>query len=71
MIDQENDKCWNCGKDLGFKLIWCCGGRECGCMGLPIDVPYCSDECVNEAYYKKNNPEHTAPEDPMYYLEMF
>jgi len=25
----------------------CCNGRECGCMGMPIDPVVCSDECYN------------------------
>ena len=23
----------------------CCSGRDCGCMGQPIDPPICSDNC--------------------------
>lgn len=23
----------------------CCDGRECGCMGMPIEPPVCSEEC--------------------------
>ncbi len=28
----------------------CCSGFECGCMGQPIDPPYCSKECMDKAF---------------------
>ena len=31
----------------------CCDGRECGCMGRPINGPFvCSEECYNKGYNK-------------------
>lgn len=41
--------CMVCGKEfLGEEPKMCCSGRECGCMGMPIEPVVCSDEC-----YKK------------------
>lgn len=33
----------------------CCSGRECGCMGQPIDPVVCSGECF-DALLNKNKP---------------
>lgn len=41
--------CMVCGKefkDLEPKM--CCSGRECGCMGMPIEPIVCSHECYNK-----------------------
>lgn len=35
----------------------CCDGRECGCMGQPIDPSFCSNECMYVVY------PHTKPPD--------
>lgn len=37
--------CDVCGIDIEIQI--CCNGHECGCMGLPIDPPVCSEECYN------------------------
>lgn len=60
----DTDYCWNCSNDLGFKLRRCCGGHECGCMGWPIDEPWCSEKCRKEWYWKRDNPEHTVHQSP-------
>ena len=46
------DKCYYCGADLTQKEYkeWansemCCGGRDCGCRGMPINPPIC-DKCI-------------------------
>jgi hypothetical protein len=34
----------------------CCDGRECGCMGMPVEPPYCGkcwEEMMNEAPIKQ------------------
>ena len=46
--------CENCGKRIEVRM--CCSGRECGCMGLPIDPPVCSDVCYL-AWKKKRDDE--------------
>ena len=41
----SNGICMVCGGDLGYEPQMCCSGRECGCMGMPVDPPICSKEC--------------------------
>ena len=33
----------------------CCSGRECGCMGMPVDPIVCSKECYNKLTNKAMN----------------
>jgi len=33
--------------------ITCCSGQGCGCMGLPIEPPVCSIECLKVLYNNK------------------
>lgn len=46
--------------DAEIEINTCCSGRDCGCMGMPIEPPVCSDECYDELmtnfekYYPKN-----------------
>lgn len=42
-------KCLNCEVIIDFEPVYCCSGRECGCMGLPIDPPLCGD-CEKELF---------------------
>ena len=51
LVSEEKDQCWQCGKDLDYKIQGCCSGRDCGCMGMPVDLPVCSNEC-EEAWKK-------------------
>lgn len=38
--------CYVCGKEYeGIEPERCCDGRECGCMGLPVEPCICSQEC--------------------------
>jgi len=40
--------CMVCQKDFkGEEPEYCCNGRECGCMGMPIEPIVCSEECYN------------------------
>lgn len=34
--------------DDEIDVEYCCSGHECGCMGMPIDPPFCSTECEEE-----------------------
>ena len=48
--------CEICGKEI--EVAMCCSGRECGCMGQPIDPPACSEECyikLMAKYGRKSN----------------
>jgi hypothetical protein len=41
--------CMGCGETfMGVEPKMCCSGRDCGCMGMPIEPVICSEEC----YYK-------------------
>ena len=66
-MDNEKYYCWanNCENEIE-KPISCCSGFECGCMGLPIDPPFCSHECEEE-YYKNRDKNYKGlsfnPED--------
>lgn len=48
----DNDKiiyeCVACGKEmLDYEPEMCCGGYMCGCMGMPLYPPICSEACYN------------------------
>ena len=38
--------CIVCGVEIEIQM--CCSGRECGCMGQPINPPICSYKCYDE-----------------------
>jgi len=38
--------CAICGEEIEVQM--CCSGRDCGCLGLPVDPPVCSDECYDK-----------------------
>lgn len=41
--------CVVCGmKFMGPEPQMCCSGRDCGCMGLPIEPIVCSKECYDK-----------------------
>ncbi len=40
--------CWNCGIIEIPEPVRCCSGRDCGCMGMPIEPPFCSEKCQKE-----------------------
>lgn len=45
MSETTSDPCENCGKPVyGYVEQRCCDGRECGCMGRPLEPCWC-DEC--------------------------
>lgn len=59
----EPQICEDCGGN-GLKPVMCCDGRECGCMGMPVDFEPCgcgisppSDEQIKEwaENWKSNN----------------
>jgi len=41
------DYCQQCGIEIP-PLRSCCSGHEYGCMGMPVDPPFCSQECLDE-----------------------
>jgi len=47
----------NCGTEyMGEPPKMCCNGRECGCMGMPIDPVVCSSECYYELMNRAKKP---------------
>jgi len=38
--------CEICDKEIEVQM--CCNGRDCGCMGKPVEPPVCSDECFKK-----------------------
>ena len=49
--DLEELECLNCGEIFwGEELKGCCSGKDCGCLGLPINPPICSRTCWEEYF---------------------
>lgn len=40
--------CEVCSNEIEVQM--CCDGKDCGCLGLPIEPPVCSNECLEEYY---------------------
>lgn len=38
--------CEICSKEIEVQM--CCSGFDCGCMGLPVEPPVCSNECYDK-----------------------
>lgn len=55
----EKGYCAICGEEIEVRM--CCSGRDCGCLGLPIDPPVCSDECYEK--FMNLNKEKDKKED--------
>ena len=53
MEDTTKYYCWNCDKVEIPEPVGCCSGIDCGCMGMPIDPPFCSEECQLEYAAKR------------------
>jgi hypothetical protein len=46
--------CMVCGElFIGPEPETCCSGRDCGCMGMPIDPVVCSKECYDNLPHRK------------------
>ena len=45
--------CEICGEEIEVQM--CCSGSECGCMGMPVDPPVCSEECEKIYMVKLKN----------------
>ena len=47
--------CAACGKEIEvydeYEPEYCCDGRECGCMGKPMNPMFC-DECEEKIFGK-------------------
>jgi len=52
-----SDHCLICGADvLDYDPQMCCGGHECGCMGLPTNPCLCSKECADALFNHIGTP---------------
>lgn len=53
--------CEICGKEIEVEM--CCSGRECGCMGKPVEPPVCEkEECwIKYAEINKLNLQDIYP----------
>lgn len=53
-------ECFVCGTPVpDYEPEYCCDGRECGCMGKPIEPPLCSVECAEMIYGKAVEEAHS------------
>ena len=43
-MDRQLVTCLKCGTEIDYEPEYCCNGRECGCMGKPLEPPLC-EEC--------------------------
>ena len=49
-----NQVCMNCTQEFfGEDPQYCCNGRECGCMGQPVEPVVCSEKCYHELLNKQ------------------
>jgi len=50
LINDEIYECQKCGNQvLDYQPQLCCDGRECGCLGLPLEPCICT-ECWDNYY---------------------
>lgn len=43
------NSCMVCGTEFeGEEPKMCCSGRDCGCMGMPVEPIVCSSECYEK-----------------------
>lgn len=53
MDNKIKQYCEVCDKEfLDTPPVFCCSGRDCGCMGLPIDPVVCSKVCYDKMINK-------------------
>ena len=53
--------CMVCGQEFeGEEPMMCCSGRDCGCMGMPVDPIICSEECYNNLPFRKGKNHDTS-----------
>lgn len=50
--------CMSCGEEFeGPEPLMCCSGRDCGCMGMPVDPIICSVKCYYKLPHMRNKKE--------------
>ena len=55
-MSEDEYYCLECSAVLhdDYEPQMCCGGRECGCMGMPTNPPFCHDRPCYERYSQSN-----------------
>jgi hypothetical protein len=57
MKKKIGETCLTCGKFVeGFIHKYCCKAFDCGCMGMPIEPCFCSEQCYDNFMKAKNEP---------------
>ena len=65
--DVKGEYCEVCNEFVeGFEYLMCCDGRECGCMGQPIEPCICSTECWEKFNKWVKNRKEGNPNDDIY-----
>jgi hypothetical protein len=61
----ESTPCFVCEKPVvGFEPEYCCSGQMCGCMGMPIYPPLCSQECSLRLHQGGRPPKDSVTDEP-------
>ena len=58
----EKGNCDICGTEIDVEM--CCSGSiqsGCGCMGMPIDPPICSEDCYGKWLDKRSTISNSNP----------
>lgn len=58
--------CEICGTEIEIQM--CCSGRECGCMGKPVNPPVCSSYCYDK--YTKKRKVNLNNKDSHFYRKL-
>lgn len=57
-MSKRKGYCEICSTEIEVQI--CCNSFDCGCMGLPVNPPVCSNECYDKLMYKIHE-ERTNP----------
>ena len=53
--------CYICDTEIEIQM--CCSGRDCGCMGMPVEPAVCSEECF--IIFKNEFEQNAAQPKPL------
>lgn len=66
MIQGFTEKCEYCYGE-GFNLVYCCSGRDCGCMGQPVQFTNCI-VCNPKGYFGMSSEEFQKETEHLEYV---